>query len=149
MSTYCSAFSTSSMRPMWMSSPRARSNRPNTSRFSARCDTRENAGEPLASNRVDVVLGFEHHAERLLDRCGIERLAVQDDNRTDPVQRLRDARHLVELEPAKFLNDGCHLSGEARRRLRHALPHDRQFLLERRIFNPLIQAAALQRVVHL
>ena len=43
----------------------------------------------------------------------------------------------------------CDLRGELLRRVRHALPDDRQLLLEARVIDPLIQAAALERIVHL
>src|SRR5687768_3998882 len=133
---------------MCTSSPSARSSRPNTSRLSARCDTREEAGEAFAANGVDVVLGLEHDAERLLDRRWVQSLPIQRNERPDPVQRLRDSRNLVQLKTAQILNDRRHLLGEARGCFWHALPYDGELFLERRVFNPLIQAAALQRVVH-
>ena len=63
--------------------------------------------------------------------------------------RLRHARHLVELALAQLLHDRRDLRGEPRRRVRDALPDDGELLLERRVIDPLIQAAALQRIVHL
>src|SRR4029077_15656847 len=69
--------------------------------------------------------------------------------RGHPVDRLRYAWHLVEIRGSQLLRHRGHALGELRRRFRNTLAHDCQFLLERRIVDPLIQASPLQRVVHL
>jgi hypothetical protein len=55
---------------------------------------------------------------------------------------------LVEFHRAQRLHQPRHLGGEGRGRLRHPRADDRQFLVERGILHPLIQAAPLERVVH-
>ena len=79
---------------------------------------------------------------------GIERVPVERHERRHPVDRLRHAGHLVQLCGPQLLHHRRHLLGEPRRGAGHVRAHDRQLLLEGRIVNPLIQASALQRVVH-
>ena len=101
-----------------------------------------------AAKRLDIFLRLQHDAERLVDRIRIERLPVEGHQRGHPVDCLGHARHLVELRGSQLLRHRRHLLRELRRRFRHALADNRQFLLERRIVDPLIEAATLQRVVH-
>ena len=134
---------------MCTSSPSARSSRPNPSRFSARCDTglRLDAGEPLAANGVDVVLGLEHDAERLLDGRRVERLAIERDQRRDPVQRLGDARNLYSSRPRRSCTIAVTCSAS---RAGACGTRSRRWPAPSRTtgIDPLIEAAALERVVH-
>ena len=105
--------------------------------------------ESLAANRFDVVLRLEHHAERVLDGGDVEDLSIERGERGDPVERLGDAGNLVQLDATQLVHERRDLPRQLLRRLRHARVDDRHLLLERRVLDPLIQAAALQRVVDL
>ena len=95
-----------------------------------------------------VLARLEHHAKRVLDGGEVELVPVERGQRRDPVERLGHAGNLVEIQRFAVLHERGRPAGQARRRVRNPFAHDGQFLLERRVVNPLIEAAPLQRVVH-
>ena len=156
--------STSSMRPGWTSMPARRRTRPKIRRLSSKnrhlrstdyaragrlTSARSSSSAARGSaQRRHILLRLQHDAERLVNRVGVQDVPVESDERGHPVDRLRHAGHFVQVFAAHLLHHRRHLLGQRRRRLRSARAHDRQFLLERRILNPLIQATPFQRVLH-
>src|SRR5688572_4033513 len=155
---------TSSIRPGWTSMPSRRRMRPKASRLSRSWDIPslasglraasrdrpiEQLGGARSANRFQIFFRLQHDSERVIDHSGVERVRVEGDKRGYPVDGLRHAGHLVEVFGAQLLHHRGHLVGQPRRCLGSALANDRHFLLERWIFNPLIQASAFERVVHL
>ena len=131
-----------------------RSSRPNTSRLSRKCGHVSvraiELGEDAAAERFDVFLRLEQHADRVVRRDSTSSASRSSAaSAATQSMRLRHAGHLVELLLPQLLHDRRDLRGEPRGRVRHALPDDGELLLERRVLDPLIQAAALERVVHL
>ena len=97
----------------------------------------------------DVVLVLQQHAERVLHRRRVEPDRVQRDQRVGPVDRLGDARHLEQVERAHALHelDDLHDSRSAAPgAFRRTISSSRS---TRREVDPVVQAAALQRVVDL
>src|SRR5439155_2181265 len=107
------------------------------------------SGKALAAHALDVLLVLQQDAERLLYDVGVERVAIERDERRGPVERLGQTRGLVEIERAQFLDERRHLRGETRSRAGHLRRDDAIFLAEVRVLNPPVQAPPLQRVVHL
>src|SRR5690348_5194440 len=57
----------------------------------------------------DVVLILQQHAERIVDRLGIEGEGVEFDQRPHPVERLGNARRLEKLHAPQRLDEADHL----------------------------------------
>src|SRR4029079_11740904 len=74
---------------------------------------------------------------------------VELDKRRGPVEGLGDARRLEEVLLADRLHEADDLLRELRRRLRYAGLQDRELARRVRVVEPMIKAAALQRVVDL
>ena len=138
---------------------RARSRRPKISRLSRRLHPRaqsarmraiEQLRRAPAAKRLEVFLRLQHDAERLVDGVGVERLRGRARPARPPSRWSRTRR--APCRAPRFAAPAPSPSPAPR-----AAPsasgtrcaNDRQFLLERRIVDPLIQAAPLQRVVHL
>ena len=85
------------------------------------------------AHRVDVVLMLEQHAQRLFDIVRRERGLVERHERRGPVERLGDARRLVQIERAQLLHERRHLLGQPLRRAGHFGADDPPFLLEVRV----------------
>ena len=152
----------STIRPGPTSIPTSRSTRPKvtTCRTIALPCTRptvpprsarllDEAGEGLVANRLDVLAVLEHRAERLLDDLGVDLLAAERGERVRPVDRLRDAGRLREVEHAQPAHEGRGLGGELLRDAGHAQPHDLDLPLERGVADPVEERAPLERVVEL
>src|ERR1700756_1751279 len=115
MSTSSSALSASAIRPGPTSSPASRSTRPNvtTWRTSASASSwglyssgfREEVEQRLVAHQLEVFVVLEHRPERRLDQVGVQLALAQRGQRLCPVDRLGDAGRLVQVEPAKALNE--------------------------------------------
>ena len=105
------------------------------------------ASEPC--RRCDVVLVFQQHAQRVVDRLGIEVERVQLRQRRRPVDGLGDARQLEEVELAQLLHEAHDLARQAFAGARRLDLEDLELALEVGIVDPVIEAAPLQRVVDL
>ena len=110
----------------------------------------EQLGDVAALHLGDVVAVLEQHAERVADVVGREADRVQRDQRVGPVDRLGDAGRLEEVERAHPLHEGDDLRvralGRARARGCGTISSSRSSV---RVVDPVVQAAALQRVVDL
>ena len=80
--------------------------------------------------------------------CSSSRVGAERRERLRPVDRLGDARRLVELEVAQRLDRGRDVAREHVGHLGRAQPQDRELALEVGMRDPVVEAAALQRVVH-
>ena len=95
----------------------------------------------------DVVLILEQHAERVGDGRRIERDHVELGQRRRPVERLGDAGRLEQILLAQGLHEMHDLLRQRLADARHLGAHDLQFARGVRIADPVIEAAALERVV--
>src|SRR5919202_256837 len=105
--------------------------------------------ERLASDALDVVARLEQRAERALRRLRLDALLPQRVERLHPVERLAHARNAVEVEPAELLHERARLADESVGRLGQAGVDDRHLAREVRVLDPVVQAAALERLVQL
>src|SRR5262249_22375482 len=99
-------------------------------------------------NARDIVLIFEQHAKRVGNGQGIERRDVELGERGSPVERLGDAGRLEQILLAQCLHEMHDLLGQNLADARHLGAHDVQFALRDWIADPVIEAAALERVVN-
>src|SRR5712692_3164129 len=106
-------------------------------------------GRHLLTDTFEVLLVLERRAEGRIHERGVDPGGAEGGERSRPVERLRHPWHLVELHGAKALDQRRHLSSEPFRRLRRAGAHDLDLLLEVGVVDPVVEAAALERVVHL
>ena len=72
----------------------------------------DEAGERLVPNGLDVLAVLEHRAERLLDDLRVDLFPAERGERLRPVDRLRDARRLREVEPAQPADERGRLGRE-------------------------------------
>src|SRR5690606_4905798 len=84
--------------------------------------------------------------QRVVDQLLAERLDVEQSERPRPVERLADARRLLEVELAHRLHDRDDVRRERLRDLRNLELDDLELLLLRRVVDEEVQAAALERV---
>src|SRR5690242_20547256 len=100
----------------------------------------------LYSDEVLAVL--QRGAERGFGSFRIEPAHAEDMQRLRPVDRLGNARGLDEVRVAQSGNCGCDVVDKLCRRVRDASADDRDFPREVGVRHPVIQAAALERVVY-
>src|SRR5712692_4440218 len=103
----------------------------------------------LLTDALQVLLVLERRAEGRVHERGVDPSRAEGGQGSRPVERLRHSRHLVQLHGAKALDQRGHLSSETFGRLRCAGPHDLDLLLEVGVVDPVVEASALERVVHL
>ena len=120
-----------------------------TAAMPSACTSATSRAADLRRERADVVLVLEQHAERVGDRLRVERDAVERDQRLGPVERLGDAGRLEEIQRAQPLRERDDLARQRLRRARTLAAHDRELALRVGIVDPVIEAAALDRVVDL
>ena len=161
MSTRSSPRSASSMRPGPTSRPASRSTRPKVTRWRVRASlTRRrprpraraspsSASDGVVADEVEVLVVLQDGAERLLDDGRVELLAAEGDERLRPVDRLGHARRLGQVEVAQPGDERRRLGGQPLGHAGHAQAQDLDLALERRVRDPVKQAAALERVVQL
>ena len=94
----------------------------------------------------DVGLVLEQDVQGLLGDLLVDRLDVEQHQRARPVERLRHARRLLEVELADRADDAGDLVGEVVGDARHLGEHDLLLALERRVVDVEVEAAPLQRL---
>src|SRR5690242_13386165 len=103
------------MRPGPTSSPASRSTRPKVTTWrtigSARAGLRDERGERVVAHRLEVLVVFQHRAERLLDDLGVQLVAAERGECLRPVDRLGDAGRLCQIEPAQATDEPGGLGG--------------------------------------
>src|SRR6266700_1100681 len=99
--------------------------------------------------RRHILLVLEQRTQGVLHLLGLEPRGAERFERGRPVDGLRDAGGLGEVRRAQPLHERHHVRGEGRGQLRPAAFENRELALRRRVVDPVIQAAALERVVHL
>src|SRR6266511_3966223 len=160
MSTRSSPVSASAIRPGPTSSPASRRTRPNVTTWrtkppsgSACCRDRarllDEGDEGLVADRSEILVVLQDRAERLLHGSRIEVLPSKGRERLCPVDRLGDTRRLREIESAQPLHERGRLRGKPVGKARDAQRYDLDLALERRVPDPVEEAATLQRVVEL
>ncbi len=97
-----------------------------------------------SDNPLDVLTHLERHAEGLLE-VGV----VQGQQRPCPVDRLPHARQLVELLAAQPSHGRADSAGDLVRHTGHPRSNDLGLAPAVRVLDPVIEAAALERVVEL
>src|SRR5262245_21978396 len=119
MPTAPSASANAMVLPRGTSSPAPRSRRANptaqraTSTSGTPLHRRVHELSQAVSPRAVLVLAvLEDGAERDVDRALVDRRLTECGERVGPVDRLRDTRRLVQLEPAQLLDRGGHLARE-------------------------------------
>src|SRR5207248_4910756 len=103
----------------------------------------------LLAHLLQVLLVLERGAEGGVDERGVDLLRAQGGKRAGPVKRLRDPRHLVQVHRAQALDQGGDLAGEPVGGLGRARLDYLYLLVEVRVVDPVVQTAALERVVNL
>src|ERR1700682_4558077 len=103
----------------------------------------------LLPHPLEVLLVFERRAEGRIDETRVDARRAQCSERSRPVERFRDTGHFVKVHRSQALDQPGHLAREAVGSLGGTRPHDLDFLLEVWVVDPVIEAAALERVVHL
>ena len=94
-----------------------------------------------------VLAVLEHRAERAVDRRLVERVDAEQVERGQPVDRLGDAGRLLHVALAHARDGRRHLDGQHLGRALHAPPDDLHLAPRVRVLDPVVQAAALDRVV--
>ena len=97
----------------------------------------------------DVILVFEQHAQGVVDRMRGQLEHVELHQRLGPVDRLGDAGKLEEIHPAQLLDKTDDLARQALAGAGRLALEDLEFARRGRIVDPVVEAAALQRVVDL
>ncbi len=77
-----------------------------------------------AADGDEILSRLQHDPERFVDGVRIERVPIERDKRGDPVDRLGDARHLVQIGTPQLLHHRRDLFRQSRRCLRRAGTHD-------------------------
>src|SRR5579885_974493 len=98
---------------------------------------------------ADVPLVLEDRRERVGDELVIEALDVEQHERARPVERLADARHLLQIELADALHDRNDRGGEPLGDARHLELHDLELVRSVGEVDVEVEAPALERVRHL
>src|SRR4051812_20990946 len=98
------------MRPVCTSMPARRRTRPNAIRLSTNGGTSHRPIEKIAgaalAQRVEILLGLDDDAERLVEDGGIELALLECDERRQPVGCFRDAGLLVQVARPQLLHNG-------------------------------------------
>ena len=97
-------------------------------------------------DRVEVGAVLDDDRHRLAERLRVEVLGAEQQQRARPVDRLGDRRRLLEVELAHLLHDPDELARDRLAQLGRVQPHDLQLVLDVRVVEPQVQAAALERL---
>src|SRR4051795_12671730 len=93
---------------------------------------------------VGAVLDDDRH--RVAEGLLVDVVGAEQEQRARPVDRLRDRRRLLEVELADELDDLDELARDALVELGSVQAHDLELVLELRVVEPEIEAAALERL---
>ena len=100
-------------------------------------------------NLLDIVLILQDRAQRIRDDFGREVDDVKREQAFCPVDGFGHAGFLEQILSPQFLHEGNDFTAECPCHLGRAGLQDRHFAVEVRVVDPVIKAAALQRVMHL
>src|SRR6185312_8375970 len=132
------------------SSPPSRSTRPKTTTWrTTACSAtgvRDEARERLVADRLMILVILEQRAERRLHMLDVELLAAEGRQRAHPVDRLGEPGRLLQVERAQLGCETGRLGCEPLGHARHAQLHDLDLARNRRMVDPVVEAAALERV---
>src|SRR5487761_98603 len=103
----------------------------------------------LLTHLFQIFLVLERGAQGHVDQGRLDARRAEGRERTRPVQRLGHTRHLVQIHAAQPLHEGGHLAGETFGGLGGARADDLDLFLQVRVIDPVIEAPALQGVMHL
>src|SRR5882724_11235534 len=160
MSRQSSPVSASEMRPGPTSNPASRRMRPNVTTWRTKPPS-DGAGcgnsacllderdESLVADSGKVLVVLQDRAERLFDDAGVELLTPERSKRLRPVDRLGHARRLREIQPSQTLHECCGLACQPVGNAGHAQNDDLDLTLQRRMIDPVKEAASFERVVEL
>src|SRR6202044_421224 len=95
---------------------------------------------------LDIIMVFQEYAGGLLDVGSLEDTNTGALQGTRPVDRLGEARNLLQFLAPHRLHESGRLLSQRLAELRHLEPDDLQLLLEARIRDPKVQAPAAQRI---
>src|SRR5919199_3784317 len=101
---------------------------------------------PQLPHPLEVLADLQRDAERVVERAV---LAAERDERLRPRDRLPHAGQLVELDAAQPRDRVAHPLGDRLGDAGHPRADDLGLAVARRVVDPVVQAAALQRVVQL
>src|SRR5215212_8853212 len=96
-----------------------------------------------------VLAVLEDGAQRRLDEMLVELPRAEGDQSLGPVEGLGHARRLVEVHRAHLLRRGGDLAGQPLLRVGNPEADDLHLPLEAGVLDVVVEAAALERVVHL
>ena len=94
----------------------------------------------------EIPQNFDLRTGQCLDDAGVQVEDAERLQRRGPIERFRDPRRLIEREPADFVYEAHHLLAQFPADLRHTRMDDLQLLFHVWVFDPVIQAAALERI---
>src|SRR4030095_9211816 len=97
---------------------------------------------------MQVLAMLKNAAHGLHNRLVVQFPAVESDQSRSPIQCFCYTRSLVEIHLANFLHESADLFRHVPLDLRELRSNDLVFLFEAGVFNPVIKAAALQRVMN-
>jgi hypothetical protein len=89
---------------------------------------------------------LDDHAHRLAEDVAVDVVGAEQQQRAGPIDRLGDARRLLQVELADLVDDLDELAGDRVRQLRSVEADDLQLMLELGVVEPEIQAPPLQRL---
>src|SRR3989441_946233 len=108
----------------------------------------EKAWQRGLADVAQILLVLEEHAERPVEDVAVELARLERDERERPIQGLGHAGPFEQVVAAQRLDDRDDGAREPVRHLGEAPRDDRELALRRRVLDPVVEAAALQRVVH-
>src|SRR5262245_7275896 len=100
-------------------------------------------------HQIEVVPLLDDRAQGVLRRLDVEIALAENVQRHHPVERLGDAGRLGEVQVTKPVHRRDHLAGQRLRHDRDTDEHDLELALGAGVPDPVVEAAALQRVVEL
>src|SRR5215207_3022852 len=106
-------------------------------------------GEASVGGPLLVLAVLEDGAQRRLHELLVELPRAEGDERHGPVEGLGHARWFVEVHRAHLLRRGGDLAGQPLLRLRDPEAYDLDLPFEARVLDVVVEAAALEGVVHL
>src|SRR5215211_6206981 len=103
--------------------------------------------QPGSPGKLLIFDVLQHRTKRPVHSLRIHRDHAEQLEGGDPVDRLSDARPLLQVQPTEPLDHACCLLREQSRAARHSAPYDLSRTGWRRVVDPVEEAAALERVM--